>query len=84
MCVTALATPKQPFLNALNAAKGTYAVLANITPEEFKELYNPLKLLGMFYICSACEPSTIPSDDEGNYKPRGRTKNTNPLQRMGY
>ena len=36
--------------------------------ENFKSVFNPLKLPGLFYICEACQPNIIPSEDEGNYK----------------
>ena len=43
---------------------------ANITAESFKTLYNPLKLPGLYYICHACEETTIPHEDSGNVKRR--------------
>eukprot|EP00111_Clytia_hemisphaerica_P012671 TCONS_00037269-protein len=36
--------------------------------ELFKSLYNPLNLPGMFYICHACQPNTIPSDSDSDNK----------------
>lgn len=53
----------------------------NDIPEElnadtFKALFNPLKLPGMFYICNACQPTTIPSDETGNYKRKNKSSTT--------
>ena len=46
----------------------------NLDCDSFKKMYNPLNLAGLFYICGACQPNVIPSDEEGNYK-RNRKKN---------
>ena len=46
----------------------------NLDSDSFKKMYNPLNLAGLFYICKACQPNVIPSDEEGNYK-RNRKKN---------
>ena len=36
--------------------------------------YNPLNLPGFFYICDSCQPNTIPSEGEGNYKRKSQLK----------
>ena len=67
---------KQCWLNIANIALSPEEVPTKSTAKEFERLWNPLRLPGIFYICSACQPTTIPSEDEGNYKAKGRTRST--------
>ena len=57
----------------LNLATGssssdTTDITDTIDADIFKSLYNPLNLPGLFYVCHACQPKTIPSDSEGDNK----------------
>ena len=45
--------------------------IPEMNADNFKKMYNPLQLPGIYYICNACKPTVIPSDDDGNLK---RTK----------
>ena len=57
-----------------------------IDADTFYSLYNPLNLPGLFYVCHACQPKTIPSDNEGDNKRKRKralsvkTKTTPPIQ----
>ena len=74
---------KQCWLNIANIALSPEEVPTKTTAKEFERLWNPLRLPGIFYICSACQPTTIPSEDEGNYKAKGRTRGT-PIRKMAH
>ncbi|MGB1915918.1 MAG: hypothetical protein ACPHL3_08115, partial [Paracoccaceae bacterium] len=52
----------------LELASISTEVSETINAEQFKQCYNPLNLPGIFYICNACKPNTIPSEEEGNCK----------------
>ena len=43
-----------------------------VDADTLKTIYNPLNLPGLFYVCHACQPKTIPNDDEGDNKQKRR------------
>ena len=45
--------------------------IPDMNADNFKTIYNPLQLPGIFYICDACKPTVIPNEEDGNLK---RTK----------
>ena len=53
--------------------------LNDLNPDKFKKIYNPLDLPGIFYICEACKPNTIPNEEEGNYKNKKNNSNLESL-----
>jgi hypothetical protein len=52
----------------LAKVKGNLDNMFDLNAASFQDIYNPLKLPGMFYICKICQESTIPDDDSGNTK----------------
>ena len=52
----------------LNLATNNTNIDEDTDAELFRSLHNPLNLPGMFYVCHACQPNTIPNDSDGDNK----------------
>ena len=59
---------KPCWLNLATIPTNNTDIDENTDAELFRSLYNPLNLPGMFYICHACQPNTIPTDSDGDNK----------------
>ena len=46
----------------------------DMNAEEFNNVWNPLKLPGVLYLCEVCQDNVIPSDDAGNRKTRKKVE----------
>ena len=59
---------KPCWLNLAAISSNNTDISDTIDSDAFKILYNPLNLPGLFFVCHACQPNTIPSDSEGDNK----------------
>ena len=50
--------------------------LTDLNAKSFKDLFNPLKLPGLYYICDMCKVTTIPNEESGNSKRKKLKDNT--------
>ena len=59
--------------------------LQDLDATKFQALFNPLQLPGIFYICKACQVTTIPDEETGNSKTKkkGSKKVPNKIVQTG-
>ena len=56
--------------------------LTDLNAKSFKDLFNPLKLPGLYYICDMCKVTTIPNEESGNSK-RKKLKDSTTQPELG-